>query len=362
MFKSIQPRLLLAAATACLMALGGCATVPAPNQVVRGRVSETAMTFSTALARGVPAAAGVYGIRQAPDPEDDDREAVSRADGEHGEAGARSALKVSAQMGAGFFVSADGLIATAAHVVADATQIIVKLSDQRVMLAELVGIDGDADMAVIRVPVSRPAAPVFGASNSLWPGDWVLAIGEPYGLDRSVAAGVVGGRSRHFADDGEMLFIQSDLSLNPGNSGGPLLDTQGRIVGMNLRTVVGTPGGPGLSLSVPIELVLQIVAEITGQAGTARPRLGAGFEDVTPFIAIARGRPYANGALINEVKPDGLAASMGVRKGDIVVGMNGRPIGDSADFADALLRWRAGEAARLTVFRAGHYRRLTTDP
>jgi serine protease Do len=357
---SIQPRLFLVAAMACLLALGGCVTA-SPPPVVRSHVGDTSATFSTALARGVPAAAGVYGVRQAPDPEDDDREAVSRADGEHSDSTAASGRKINVQMGAGFIVSADGLIATAAHIVAGATQIIVKLADRRVVVAELVGIDGDADIAVIRVPVRRPPPP-FGTSASLRPGDWVLAVGEPYGLDRSVAAGVVGGRSRHFAEDGELMFIQSDLALNPGNSGGPLLDVQGRIVGMNLRTVVGAPGGPGLSLSVPIELVLQIVAEITGQAGTSRPRLGAGFEDVTPFMAVARGRPYANGALINEVRPGGLAASMGVRKGDIVVGMNGRPIGDSADFADALLRWRAGETTRLTVFREGHYRHLTTDP
>jgi len=361
MSKSIQSRLFLAAATVCLAALMGCAAAPAPEPVIRGSVSETATTFATALARGAPAAAGVYGVRHAPDPENDDRDAVSRADGEHGESSAVSSRITSVQMGAGFFVSADGLVATAAHVVAGATQIIVKLSDQRVVLAELVGIDGDADIAVIRVREHRPA-PAFGTAASLRPGDWVLAIGEPFGLDRSVAAGVIGGRSRHFAEDGELLFIQSDLSLNPGNSGGPLLDAQGRVVGMNLRTVVGGPGGPGLSLSVPIELVLQIVAEITGQARTARPRLGAGFEDVTPFVAIARGRPYANGALISEVNAGGLAASIGVRKGDIVVGMNGRPIGDSADFADALLRWRAESAIRLTVFRDGHYRRLTTDP
>ena len=173
-----------------------------------------------------------------------------------------------------------------------------------------------------------------------------------------MVAGIVGGRSRHFAEDGALLFIQSDLSLNPGNSGGPLLDVRGQIVGMNLRTVVGALGGPGLSLSVPIEVVRQIAAEIEGGGSVARPRLGAGFEDVTPFVALARGRPYANGALINEVAPGSLAARMDLREGDIVVGMNGWPIGDSADFARGLLRWRSVERMRLTVFRDGGYRHL----
>jgi hypothetical protein len=182
----------------------------------------------------------------------------------------------------------------------------------------------------------------------------VLAIGEPYGLDRSVAAGIVGGRSRHFAEDGELLFIQTDLSLNPGNSGGPLLDTEGRIVGMNLRTVVGALGGPGLSLSVPIEVVLQITAEIAAHGSVTRPRLGAGFEDVTPFVAVARGRAYASGALIHDVTPGSVAARLGLREGDIVVGMNGTAIGDSADLARALLRWRtvSGSGARRPVHAA----------
>lgn len=362
MTSSIQQRLVFAAALAWAMALAGCASEALRAPVARGHVTSDMASFATALARGGPASTSVYGVRQAPNPADDDTDAVSRADGERSDPTIGPGREASVQVGSGFFVSADGLIVTAAHVVIDATQIIVKLADERVVLAELVGVDGDADIAVIRVPVTWPAPPVFGSTNALWPGDWVLAIGEPYGLNRSVAAGVVGGRSRHFADDGELLFIQSDLALNPGNSGGPLLDTQGRIVGMNLRTVVGSPGGPGLSLSVPIELVLQLVAEITSPGGTKRPRLGASFADVTPMVAIARGRPYANGALINDVSPDGVAAAMGVRKGDIVVGMNGRPIGDSADFADALLRWRSGEATRLTVFRDGHYRHLTTDP
>lgn len=363
MFSSIQTRLAMLAALAVAQALAGCATGPVRPTVLRGHVRSEMANFATALARGGPAATGVYGVHQPPNPDDDDDGAtVSRADGERSDPTSAARPGASVQLGSGFFVSADGLIVTAAHVVVDATQIIVKLADQRVMLAELVGVDGDADIAVIRAPVNRPAPPEFGSSDALWPGDWVLAIGEPYGLDRSVAAGVVGGRSRHFADDGELLFIQSDLALNPGNSGGPLLDTQGRIVGMNLRTVVGSHGGPGLSLSVPIELVLQIVADIISPGGSTRPRLGAGFEDVTPPLAIARGLAYANGALINDVNPDGVAAAMGLRKGDIVVGMNGRPIGDSADFADALLRWRPGDPTRLTVFRDGHYRHLTTDP
>lgn len=339
-------RLALALTIATLMA---CAAGPASVAAPAGR-GDVPATFATALARGIPWSVGVYGKRTRPAVADDERERADPAPWAEPDAPAR--------IGAGFFVSADGLIVTAAHVVLDAPEIAVKLSDQRVLRAELVGTDSDADIALIRVPLVLPSMPPFGAPASLWPGDWVIAIGEPYGLDRSVVAGIVGGRSRHFVEDGALLFIQSDLSLNPGNSGGPLLDLQGRIVGMNLRAVVGTLGASGLSLSVPIEVVRQIAAEIAERGAVVRPRLGAAFEDVTPFVALARGRPYADGALINTVSPGGVAARIGLREGDIVVGMNGWPIGDSADFARGLLRWRAAERLRLTVFRDGGYHHL----
>jgi serine protease Do len=349
------------AAALLLAALGACAPWPQPGAAERARMGPPA-TFAGALARGLPVSVGVYGVRQPPEAVESDGQPVGHAGLERGEAPPWTDRGVSARIGSGFFISVDGLIVTAAHVVTDASQVIVKLSDQRVLLAELVGADDDADIALIRVPVTLPSEPAFGTSAEVWPGDWVIAIGEPYGLDRSVVAGIVGGRSRHFAEDAELLFIQSDLSLNPGNSGGPLLDTRGLIVGMNLRTVVGATGGPGLSLSVPIEIVLQIAAEIASPGGVARPRLGAGFEDVTPFLAIVRGRPYASGALINAVEPEGAAAAMGLREGDIVVAMNGRSIGDSADFAEALLLWRSNDRTRLTVFRDGRYEHLTAKP
>jgi len=342
-----------------VVGLSACTTWPAPAPLRR---QEAPSSFATALARGLPSSVGVYGVHplQAVALEATPVTAVPLA-AERGEAPPWTDRDVTARIGAGFFISTDGLAVTAAHVVVDAPQIIVKLSDQRVLLAELVGADRDADIALIRVPVTLPSPPLFGTSLAVWPGDWVLAIGEPYGLDRSVVAGIVGGRSRHFAEDGALLFIQSDLSLSPGNSGGPLLDIRGQIVGMNLRTVVGAVGGPGLSLSVPIEVVLQIASEIATHGAVARPRLGAGFEDVTPFAAVARGRPYANGAMINEVSPGSVAAGLGLHEGDIVVGMNGRPIGDSADFARALLRWRSVAGTRLTVFRDGEYRHLRQD-
>ncbi len=353
----------LAALLTLVVALGGCAPWAANPSAPRIR-PDAPSTFAAALARGLPAAVGVYGVSMPPASVSNaagSGPAALRRSSDRGERPPWTDVDPRTRMGAGFFVSADGLIATAAHVVTDAPSIIVKLPDQRVMMAELVAADADADIALIRIAASLPAPPPMGDSASLRTGDWVLAVGEPYGLDRSVVAGIVGGRGRHFAEDGELLFIQSDLSLNPGNSGGPLLDIRGNIVGMNLRSIVGPFGTPGLSLSVPIEIVRQIVDELASHGRITRPRLGAGFEDVSPFAALAAGRTHASGALISSVSAESLARRIGLHTKDIVVGMNGRPIGDSADLARVLLSWRSARGTKITVFREGRYEQLVMD-
>jgi serine protease Do len=358
-----KPCVVLIALLAFIAALAGCAT-DSPRRVAPATLQAAPASFAAALARGLPVAVGVYSIDAKPEELREDvhpslpkplrsaapRELAPWSDDDD----------VRPRIGAGFFISPDGLIATAAHVVADAGWIIVKLSDERVFRAELVAADEDTDIALVRVPVRLPALPL-GSSASLRPGDWVLAVGEPYGLDRSVVAGIVGGRDRHFAEDAEVLFIQSDLSLNPGNSGGPLLDIRGSVVGMNLRTVIGSFGSPGLSLSMPIEIVQQIAGELASRGRIRRPRLGAGFEDVSPFAALAAGRGVTSGALINSVASAGIAERIGLLRLDIVTGMNGRPIGDSADLARALLDWRSAPGTRITVFRNGHYRQLLLE-
>jgi len=353
----------LSIALALVIALSGCATWLANPPALRDR-PDAPGTFAAALARGLPAAVGVYGVSVPTELATNASAAGAvalRRSTDRGERPPWTDVDTRTRMGAGFFVSADGLIATAAHVVTDAPSIVVKLPDQRVMTAELVAADADTDIALIRIAASLRAPPPLGSSASLRMGDWVLAVGEPYGLDRSVVAGIVGGRGRHFAEDGELLFIQTDLSLNPGNSGGPLLDMRGNIVGMNLRTIVGPFGTPGLSLSVPIEIVRQIVNELASHGRITRPRLGAGFEDVSPFAALAAGRTHANGALISSVSAESLAWRIGLRAKDIVVGMNGRPIGDSADLARVLLSWRSASGTKITVFREGRYQQLVMD-
>ncbi|MBX3623010.1 MAG: trypsin-like peptidase domain-containing protein [Rhizobacter sp.] len=339
-----------------LLLLSGCAamatppalttTVPAP---VRVPAVAAPPSFAPTLRRAMPPVVGVYGLH-------------GRSTGRLDEEAPWGSSTSTAVIGAGFFVDDQGHIATAAHVVSDAAKVLVKMSDQRVLEAQVVAHDDTTDIALIVVPLSPTPVPVFGDSTTLRPGDWVLAVGEPYGLARSVVAGIVGGRTRHFGDDHEGLYLQSDLSLNPGNSGGPLLDVQGAVVGMNLRTVVGPYGTSGVSLSIPIETVRQVVAELRDGGTRTRPRLGAGFEDVSPLTAQTAGRLYASGALVTDVEPDSLAAQLGLRVGDIVVGMNGHPLEDSADLARVLLGWRTVEGTSVVVFREGRLALLKLGP
>jgi S1-C subfamily serine protease len=232
------------------------------------------------------------------------------------------------------------------------------MSDGRVHVAEVIGSDEASDIALIRLPVAPPVLPAFGRPAALRAGDWVLALGEPYGLGHSVAAGVVGGTRRHFAEEPAMGYIQSDAALNPGNSGGPLVDAEGAIVGMNVRTVVAIAGSPGVSLSVPIDVVLQVARDLQA-GGVERPRLGAEFHDLSPGEALALGRAFTHGALVDLVAVRSLAEAAGLRSGDIIVGFDGRLIANSADLALALLQWRRTAGTVFAVFRDGQYLRLT---
>lgn len=258
------------------------------------------------------------------------------------------------RVGAGFYVDDQGGIATAAHLLGTAQQILIVLPDKRVVSAEVEGRDDACDIALLRVSPSPPVRPMFGSSERLRVGDWVMAVGEPFGLEHSVAIGIVSGKDRHFGDDAELLFIQSDVALNPGNSGGPLLDAAGAIVGMNARTIVGPIGTPGASLAIPIDIVRQIVAELrSGGPGRVRPQLGAHFEDVPPLTAWTSGRREATGAVILSVTRGSVAEQLKLRAGDIVTMMNGRPIRGSADLVMALLSWRKLSDTRIVVQRAG---------
>ncbi|MEF7617550.1 trypsin-like peptidase domain-containing protein [Aquincola sp. MAHUQ-54] len=346
------------AALACCLLLNACAT-PQPT-AAWGR-SSASLSFAPALQRGLPWTIGVYGTSARAQPADDEERAEPFARDDTGPDPVDPEGLLDVRIGAGFFIDGEGHAVTAAHVVQHMAQVVVRLPDQRVVEAELVGLDEEADIALLRVPQAPAGRPTLGRTPPLRPGDWVLAIGEPYGLNRSVSAGVVGGKDRHFGDDHELLFIQSDLALNPGNSGGPLLDASGAIVGLNLRTMAGVFGTPGVSLSVPIEIVQLVAAELKVAGGVRRPRLGVQFIDLAPPAAHSQGRGYAQGAVIVSVTSGSLGERVGLRTGDVVVGMNGRPVGHSADFARLLLTWREPLGTQFVVRRGAQLRRLDVE-
>jgi serine protease Do len=336
-------RLPLVLAALAIALAAGCAQMPEGGAPREG--------FAAALARALPFAVGVYGVARA-EPSTD---GGAQAEAERGEA-----VLPYARVGAGFMIDAAGHLVTAAHVVTDTDEVLVKLADQRVLRASVVGADADLDVALLRIVSPGPVAPPLGRSTALRPGHWVLSVGEPYGLNRSVAAGIIGGTDRHFSDDPELLYLQTDIALNPGNSGGPLVDARGEIVGMNMRTVVGAYGTPGVSLSLPIEVVLAIAEELRGGSIT-RPRLGAEFDDVSPQLAVASGRGTTQGSVVTTVRRGSLAERMGLRPDDVVVAMNDRPIANSADLARSLLGWRQTAGTRLVVWRGASVLTLRLD-
>lgn len=266
------------------------------------------------------------------------------------------------RVGAGFLVDDRGSVATAAHLLAEGAQVVVALADRRLLAAQQVGHDPETDIALLRIDPPPRVHPVLAAPGQLRVGDWVVAIGEPFGLEHSLSAGVVSGLRRHFGDDGALAFIQSDVALNPGNSGGPLLDASGAIVGMNVRTIVGPAGTPGASLAVPIDIVQQVLTELrTAGEVPPRPRLGAHFDDVPPLAAWSAGQAQVRGALILDVERGSLAERIGLRHGDVVLEMNGRTIADGADLVAALLAWRTALPTRWIIRRAGHEYTLARD-
>lgn len=308
-------------------------------------------TFAAALQRALPVTVGIYAVgRSAEAPRSTSGDLLSLPVRPAPRDEDRAGAVEEGRIGAGFVVDRAGWIATAAHVVSGAQRIIVKLSDRRVVPALLVGADEDSDIALLRVPIALPE-PHFTTSDHLRAGDWVLAVGEPYGFSGSVAAGVVGGLDRHLSEEPELLFIQSDLAINPGNSGGPLIDATGAVVGMNSRNVISTFGAAGVSLSVPVEIVMRIVADLRENPVRARPKLGATFQDVSPPAALAAGRTQATGALMGGLMPGGLAEKAGIEAGDIVVGINGRPVADSAGLVRALRLMQNAERADFTIWR-----------
>ena len=261
--------------------------------------------------------------------------------------------------GSGFIISADGLILSNAHVVENAKEVTVKLSDHREFKAKVLGSDKTSDIAVLKIDAKSLPSVRIGNSDQLNVGDYVLAIGQPFGLEETATAGIVSATSRALPGDGYVPFIQTDAAVNPGNSGGPLFDASGAVVGINSQIYSNSGGYQGVSFAIPINLARQVQEQIVKTGKVAHGRLGVHVQAIDQSLADSFGLDSPAGALVSSVEPDSAASDAGLKPGDVILDYNGAPVRDSAALSMRVNTTAPGEKATLTVWREGKKMTLT---
>ncbi|TAN49972.1 MAG: DegQ family serine endoprotease [Methylococcaceae bacterium] len=261
-------------------------------------------------------------------------------------------------LGSGFVISADGFVITNQHVVKDADEIVVRLQDRRELVAKLIGADKRSDIALLKIDADNLPVVRMGVSENLKVGEWVLAIGSPFGFDHSVTAGIVSAKGRNLPSDNYVPFIQTDVAINPGNSGGPLFDLDGRVVGVNSQIYSRTGGFMGLSFAIPIEVAMKVVDQLKSQGYVSRGWIGVQIQDVTRELAESFGMNRPKGALVSKLLPKSPAQEAGLQIGDVILEFNGREIDTSASLPPLVGMTPIGESAALKVLRQGDTKQL----
>jgi serine protease Do len=261
--------------------------------------------------------------------------------------------------GSGFLISSDGLLLTNAHVVDGATEVSVKLSDHREFKAKVLGADRSSDIAVLKIDARDLPTVRLGNSDQLGVGDYVLAIGEPFGLEETATAGIVSAKGRSLPGDGYVPFIQTDAAVNPGNSGGPLFDSSGAVVGINAQIYSNSGGYQGVSFAIPINLAVQIKDQIVKTGKVAHSRLGVEVQTLDQSLADSFKLKAPNGALVAKVVPDSAAAKAGVKAGDVILKFNDTPIVDAGQLSARVGAAAPGDKASLEIWRDGKTLSLT---
>ena len=256
-------------------------------------------------------------------------------------------------LGSGFIVSPDGIIMTNAHVVRDAREVTVKLNDRREFRAKVLGSDPKTDIAVLKIDASKLPVVPLGQSNDLKVGEWVLAIGSPYGFDSTVTAGVVSAKGRSLPDDSNVPFIQTDVAVNPGNSGGPLFNTRGEVVGINSQIYSQTGGFQGLSFAIPIDLAGRIKDQIVATGKASHAKLGVTVQEVNQGFADSFKLATPEGALVANVERGSPADKAGLKSGDVIRKMNGQRIIASGDLPAMVGIALPGDKINMDVWRDG---------
>ncbi len=256
-------------------------------------------------------------------------------------------------LGSGFIISEDGYVMTNHHVVKDATEIMVRLSDRRELVAKVIGSDARSDIALLKVDADDLPVVEIGDSKHLKVGEWVLAIGSPFGFDHSVTQGIVSAKGRALPRENYVPFIQTDVAINPGNSGGPLFDLDGKVVGINSQIYSRTGGFMGLSFSIPIDMAMKVVEQLKDGGKVARGWLGVLIQDVTRELAESFGMDKPRGALVAKVLKDSPAKKAGLEVGDIVISFNGEPVIRSSNLPPLVGISPVGGKVRVEILRKG---------
>jgi serine protease Do len=262
-------------------------------------------------------------------------------------------------IGSGFIVTPDGYVLTNAHVVADASEVTVKLTDRREFRAKVIGADKRSDVALIKIPATGLPTVRFGDPDRIKPGQWAIAIGSPFGFENSVTAGVVSAVGRPLPDDSGtsfVTFIQTDAAVNPGNSGGPLFNLDGQVIGMNAQIYSRTGGYMGMSFAIPIDVALNVKEQLMKTGKVARSRIGVSVQDIGQQLALTFGLTTPHGALISAVEPQSPGERAGLKPGDVITSVNGRNIDHSYDLPTVISQLRPGSEAKLGVW---HDRKAT---
>ncbi|MGZ5271374.1 MAG: DegQ family serine endoprotease [Ramlibacter sp.] len=256
-------------------------------------------------------------------------------------------------LGSGFIVSPDGLVLTNAHVVKDASEVTVKLTDRREFRAKVLGSDPKTDVAVLRIDAHNLPVVQLGDAKALRPGEWVAAIGSPFGFENTVTAGVVSAKGRSLPDDSGVPFIQTDVAVNPGNSGGPLFNARGEVVGINSQIYSQSGGYQGVSFAIPIDVATRVQQQIVATGKVQHARLGVAVQEVNQAIADSFKLDKPEGALVASVQKGSPADKAGLQPGDVIRAVNGQPVVASGDLPAAIGLSKPGDEVQLKVVRQG---------
>ncbi len=262
-------------------------------------------------------------------------------------------------MGSGFIVSEDGIVLTNNHVIEGADEIFVRFNDRRELKAKLIGSDKRSDLAVLKVDADDLPAVKMGKSKELKVGEWVFAIGSPFGFDYTVTAGIVSAKGRSLPNENYVPFIQTDVAINPGNSGGPLFNMEGEVIGINSQIYTRSGGFMGVSFAIPIDVAMEVVEQLKGQGYVSRGWLGVLIQEVSKGLAESFGLDKPYGALVSQVLEDSPAADAGLRAGDVIIKYEGEEIGLSSELPQLVGRTKVGEKVEMVVVRDGGEKEIT---